>query len=286
MTEPAPMYPRGVYAYFDMIQVWFLYAPSPRRRRWLDQRCPNFELRPHINVPYAWPYELGLQLNYPIPADVLRWLERIGSSSHRVLFNGGEFALDWTFRTEEELCAAEEFVRAHFVKKRSKQKARERGAFYIGGLGDPSRVVVYGDEPCRMTGETLCLHAEWRINGSPALRQAGICLRGLSTFNHHEFWKRRLIFSSLDPARVGQFYNNKIRGTPRRRSYYKMWGSLKYDFNARAGGILLNYVEDGCYVHNVFRTFSSQARPLALMGIRQDYGVTHLLPSISGVPVA
>jgi hypothetical protein len=232
LVTPTPV---AVYAYIDKIGCW-LRDPLCQRDLaglrchcdwlWAEERVAGFnpDLRQH------------LQLYQPRPP-ALAWLAR----RNDLHFNYLENSLDWIFRTEDENDYAGDFLDHHFVKNRHRlQGIRYAGATrYTGPRRARNQLVVYTDRECKLTGETLCTHLDWRIRGSAAIRQAGLSMRDLITLDQHEFWRPRLLLFGVDDlSRLGRKHNNHFWGTKRRRDWIEFYGSLYWNHDARLGRIV------------------------------------------------
>src|SRR4051794_27422526 len=188
-----PPRPKAVYWYIDSLQLWLTKPLSSGQFRSLRSKCGSV----HVwNGPAPWPssYVQRLQLGQP-SLEALQFLSGIIRDAH---LNAVEIALDWVFEDEEALDDAFEFACRHHVKHHHRdqgvrfypgKKGRTR---YSGPRNAPNVLAIYADRPCRITGEFHCLHFDWRIKGSAALRRAGISsVRDLLGFNHGRFWVKR-----------------------------------------------------------------------------------------------
>jgi hypothetical protein len=153
---------------------------------------------------------------------------------------------DWTFNSEEERDAAHEFVGRHHIKRwHGKQRAKvHKGTRYTGQRRVPNKLVTYGDQPCRVSGEIHCLHLEWRLNGARALRRAGITtVSQLLELDHRQFWKERLLLRRVNLEALGRQYNRHVLGKGRRRgpwiAFYGPGKPIRYNYDGRAGYILM-----------------------------------------------
>jgi hypothetical protein len=250
LPRPAPIYPSGIYAYFDKIQARFLEPLSTRQRNRLNNWCALYPLeRP---TEHWWPYAEGFQLKQPMQDDVLPWL---GSLDHdSVLFNAVELALDWTFDSASALDHADEFFKQHVVKRwHGEQDISYVGtSYYSGPRTAPNLITVYTDKICRITGEIYCLHIEWRINGGKALQRAGITLANLPTFDHYAFWKERLLMASVDRTKLGAGASNAFWRTRRRQ-----WIVNGYDYHQATGSVMVGRL-DNRSTQNVIDEYSSR----------------------------
>ena len=67
--------------------------------------------------------------------------------------------------------------------------------FYEGKRGAPNLIAMYADKCSKVTGEVHCVHLDWRISRSYAIRRAGISnVRDLVHFDHRKFWSERFDF--------------------------------------------------------------------------------------------
>jgi hypothetical protein len=272
LPQRAPIYPDGVYSYFDKIQVWFQEPLSTRQRNRLNNWCALYPLEKPTK--YWWPYSEGFQIKQPMKDDVLPWLGSVDNNS--VLFNALEVALDWTFDEASDRDHADEFFDNYAVKKwHGKRRVRfNEDTRYTGPQGAPNLIVSYPDKVCRVTGELFCLHIEWRTNGMSALRRAGITLADLRSFDHRAFWPKRLYMASVDPSKLGRQPCNALRQT-RRREWQADNGWSSVDYHLRTGNIMVQRLENRSTqaVLDAYGTKYPSRRWLV------PFKVSHLLPT-------
>jgi len=93
----------------------------------------------------------------------------------------------------------------------------------------------------RITGEPCC-HVEWRITGRVALKAAGITnVADLLSFDHHEFWQRRLLIAEWDLQKLGRLtyhehLKRRFKGKQKKlANWIEWWGNMRVDmFRQRA----------------------------------------------------
>ena len=117
------------------------------------------------------------------------------------------------------------------------------GTDYFGQRGKHKRIPLYYPDPDKVTGE-VCLHGEDRITGSNHIRQkTGIeTTIDLITFNHPDYWKRRLKFVNASFDRFGRQMQNRARGERRQTAWIKRYGRngrLEYNFDSRLAGLIM-----------------------------------------------
>src|SRR5262249_16841174 len=93
----------------------------------------------------------------------------------------------------------------------------------------PNSIPFYRENHSRITGEGNCLHLEWRGKGARAVRAAGIAVGDLLDFDHHAFWKKRLLLLDGEPELLGKFLRNCSSGKRSR---------VATPDDSKAGGIL------------------------------------------------
>jgi hypothetical protein len=215
--------PTGIYAYNDCLRGWArepftrsdlaylrqqcsdLYAPAPCRRRW--HRDPS--------------EQQYFDLKQPTDA-ALHYLGDRGDH----ISNYSEFALDWNFAEEEESEHAKSFLNQFLVKRwhRASQGIRfvEGETRYTAAQQAATNLVSYADRPSRITGEP-CVHIEFRVRGQRRLERLGIrSAKDFVSFDHHGFWKQRLLLRTIDVERFGRLYNRQVLG---RGPRYGAWGN-------------------------------------------------------------
>ncbi len=275
LPRRAPIYPSDKYAYIDKIQLWLRQPLSPAQRKWLHDHC---KVPPHISdQPAKWnpAYVQRLQIRRPSP-EVLRWLASLGKD--KVCFNAVELALDWTFASAIELHCAKEFFDAHNIQLWHSKKHGVRFAAdtrYLARRGARNVPTDYADKHCRITGELYCLHVEWRINRSEAIKRAGITLAGLATFDHHAFWAKRLVMAAVDVSKLGRLCCNRTQHTRLlQRQATNGWGQ-SFDLHLLTGNIMVHSLRDTS-TQNVIDAYSTK---YPSRGWLLPFKLGHLLPT-------
>jgi hypothetical protein len=234
--------PTEKMSYVDSIQLWLKNPLLPRTRLdWLAAHCDSIDIRQQAK---RWDpsHQVRLQMRRP-RREALQWLATLDG----MVMNYVEIGLDWTFTSEEERDAAQEFIRTHHVKRwhGDQQVTFHKGITrYTAQRRVPNKLVSYADRPSRITGEIYCVHVEWRLNGARALRRAGIAtVSELLKLDHHQFWKERLLLRRVNLEALGRQYNVHVLGKGRRRgpwiAFYGPGKSIRYNFDGRAGYILM-----------------------------------------------
>jgi hypothetical protein len=200
----AQIKPTGIYSYIDKVQVWLKRAMSKSEIANLRKRCGSLHVR---NKPANWNRSFLQRLQICQPqADVL-----IELAVREHLVNHVEVALNWTFANACDWDAAFEVLRMYLIKKyhgaqvirvvsREKDGKRSKGPTWYSGQRwkNPTVIAIYAHRPCKITGEVLCVHTEWRMYGVAALRRGGIhSLRDLVTLDYRKFWQQRLLMAML-----------------------------------------------------------------------------------------
>jgi hypothetical protein len=132
-----------------MITVWLRTPLNEVQLAWLNRRC---RVRLH-NRPAKFDYRLKQRLQLFLPSfEVLQWISRLPF----VHLNRVDLALDWIFDGEAERDEAYELVTRYHVKKYHRDQGIrfvKGGTRYTGPPTAPNNFVMYGDKPCRTTGE-------------------------------------------------------------------------------------------------------------------------------------
>jgi len=257
--------PTGVHAYFDKVQFW-LKVPADRRTLLiLTQNCGrgglHFENKP---APFGRGYGQRIELRQPSP-DALQWL----AERDDVLINRVEIALDYVFESWSARDEAQEFLDFHLIRRwhSKKQKIRlyragkerdsrgrrkpERVATidraqtrYDSGRWSRNGIAIYTERHSRVTGELCCLHLEWRANGRRAVQAAGIkSAEDLLQFDHHEFWKKRLLLVDIDTERLGRIFRNRAEKTRSRAPAFKTdWRGEETNMDRYWGEVIVRSV--------------------------------------------
>ncbi|TAL81017.1 MAG: hypothetical protein EPN75_05610 [Beijerinckiaceae bacterium] len=236
LGKALPIRPCGIYAFIDKAQVW-LKEPLPEADyAWLQSQCACVSPR-WVRARFGRGYCLRLILTQP-SREALCFLNTVDG----LLLNHAEISLDWTFPDENQLAAAYKFACRFFVKRHHRnQGVRFKwNTRYTGGRWQHSNVVaIYPDKHCKLTGEVLCLHFDWRIYGAAALKQHGINNIGqLADLNLRAFWKKHLVLAAIDPGDLGRAHFNKLHATKRRKPWIVQCGRFSFDMDERAAAIL------------------------------------------------
>ncbi|MDR6302563.1 hypothetical protein GGQ85_000239 [Nitrobacter vulgaris] len=275
MTIPHPI---AVHAYIDGMRVWFKRPLAPDEIAWLGQQCravPRDEqyikLRRH---PWPMRFNRSYVERYNIfqPTDeVLRWL----ANRDGVHLSYAEISLDWIFDDEVDKDYADRLFRSIIVKKHHGNQgiSFDKGTRYTAARGAPNQIATYADLPCRITGEEYCLHIDWRISGSEALRRAGIhSANDLINFDYREFWRKRLILREINYSALGRMLWNRGKQQKRRTEWVKTCGPIKYHVDRRRGYIAATALGSTQAVIDRFRKEINVNRCLI------PIDVEHLLP--------
>lgn len=220
-------------------------------------------------------YRQRLQLRLP-SHEALQSLSTLSD----VLLYYVEFALDWIFHTEAKRDEARDLFDKHHLKKwHGRQPLRfVKRTRYTGPRSAPNVLTTYSDRESKITGEVFCLHAEWRIRRSRALRAVGVNgLADLLAFDHRSFWSERLLISALDLRQLGRLHCNTERHTRRRKPWIL---SFRYDVHLRAGTIILNALGS---IQAVIDACSSR---FDVKSCLTSINVRHLLPSSRPGPLS
>jgi hypothetical protein len=243
LTLPRPI---GIYPYFDKMQFWVGWPLNQRTIASLRRQCGKGGLFVADGpAPFAGGFCQRVELRQPSER-ALRWL----AQHNDALINQVEVTLDLVFEYRGNVEEAWDFFHQHLVRRwhrksqeirvvRSAPRDDEPGACgtrYDAGRRVPNRLVLYADDHTRITGELNCLHVEWRLTGLKAVRAAGIeSGQDLSEFDHRAFWRRRLVFYSVDRRRLGLQIRNRQMGARRRSS--KTCRSSAHWMDGRAGEV-------------------------------------------------
>jgi len=231
--------PSAVHAYFDKIQFWL--------RQPLDRALQN-QLRQavgHLHVEDGrarFDPKLVQRGELKQPSEeALHWV----ANRDDACVNIAEMALDFVFDNAGDTDDAYDFLDHHLVRDwhGAKQAIRkhdndQRGTRYDAGRWAPNLIGLYREKDCcRVTGELYCLHLEWRANGAPALRRAGLKTSSdLVGFDHAKFWRRRLkLFEPPSPERLGRLVRNGRRGGSKKGPIvtYRLSGGRSFSFQSR-----------------------------------------------------
>jgi hypothetical protein len=148
--------------------------------------------------------------------EALEWLK----NRNHLYFNGAEEALDWIFDNEEDRDRAYDLVQQTLVKRHHRAEHGVRRVLRTRYTAPPrvkTKIVIYDDRHCRVTGELYCLHIDFRMQGKNSLRQNGIeHVNEIIVLDRRAFWNGRLLLFTFTPRILGQRYSNWRRGTRRR----------------------------------------------------------------------
>jgi hypothetical protein len=205
--------PDAVHRFADLAVVWT--RQNPRR-----DNLAAFRPRPRITDPPRWsPYPIWY-IDFPQPKPDT--LATIASRSHWHLFVT-ELAMDWIYLDPERRAVAWEFYHQHSLQRRHRdavcfdhETRYSRRETTPSGRPTRINIVAYPDRLSKVTGEP-CVHIEARLHGAPVLRDLGIrSADDLIGFDHHAFWRERLLLFELDAARFGRYLINRQCGSRRR----------------------------------------------------------------------
>jgi hypothetical protein len=269
--------PAGIYSYIDKLQVWLRQPLARRNLAWLRGQCGMLQVR---NKPasFDWTYVQRLQLNQPTH-EAIQFLSTVAD----LHLNYVEVALDWTFEDEDDRNAAIALVVRHHVKRWHRDQGIRFVKWvtrYSGPRSAPNVLATYHDKHCRITGELLCVHLEWRIRGVGAARRAGItCLADLLKLDHRRFWQERLLMRSPDPRKLGRMYHSHIAGRGRRRGEWitRIGKSFSYDHHLRTGSTIIHCLESSQAVVDTYR------KKFNVGSCMRNVDVEHLLPHSSSM---
>jgi hypothetical protein len=168
--------------------------------------------------------------------EVLQWV----SNPPDVYLNYVELALDWIFDDKVGRDEADELVARYHVKKyhRDPRIRFFKRTRYTDRRSAPNNFVMYGDKPCRTTGELYCLHLEWRMRRHQNLKRIGIVnVADLLKLDHRAFWEKRLLLATFDLRKLGRMHRNNVRGIPG-RTWLTFFGRMPYDHDLRLGHLI------------------------------------------------
>jgi hypothetical protein len=257
--------PTGVNAYIDKVQVWLKVPADRRTLTKFVQHCGrggmHFEDKP---APFGRGYRQRIELRQP-SSEALQWL----AERDDVLINRVEIALDYIFDSPSARDEAQEFLHFHLIRRwRSKKQhvrlyraSKERDSRgrrkaervheieraqtrYDAGRWSRNGIAIYTEHHSRITGELYCLHLEWRANGMRAVQAAGIrSAADLLHFDHHEFWRKRLLLFDVDIERLGRLFRNQAKKTRSRTPAFKTyWAGLTKNMDRYSGWVIVNGV--------------------------------------------
>lgn len=257
--------PTELHAYFDKVQAWLKFPASRQELKILGQHCgPGGLYFDNKRARFDRNYRQRIEIKQP-SLEALQWLaERDG-----VLVNRIEVTLDYIFDLPAARDDAQEFLNFHLIRRWHSKKQRvrlyrgsqERGSRgkrgveqvheierattrYDAGRWSKNGIALYTERHSRVTGELYCLHLEWRANGARAVQSAGIkSASDLLEFDHHAFWKKRLLLVDVDPERLGRLFRNRPSGLKSRTPIFKTdWAGRQTNMDHYWGAQILKSV--------------------------------------------
>ncbi len=207
--------PKAVYAHFD--ECDFFAPPSsltPDRKRRLEKAGVHIEDLP-IEIDgrtFLRGHRLSCVNPSPETLRLISWTPRVRPRLVAV-------ALDVIYESEH----VARLVTAAYAKTLVQPWGRGDvvtffGTTYTGqreeGQKDPyCLIAVYGDLACKVTGETACVHVEWRFSGLPTLRRTLLgTVEAMREFDFRAFFAGRLPLYTIDFGRLGLTLKNKRSG--------------------------------------------------------------------------
>ena len=259
MTSPhtrVPILPTGIYPYVDKVTVWLKRPLTQTETAWIEAGCRG-KVETKRNGEWIWisdrrgrrrtrvwhrnrAFQQRVQLYQPSN----EVLERL---AHRddVQLTFFEPSLDLIFDNDEDHEEAYQFTCKHHVKRHHRTQkvvfVGEGGCTrYSGPRRAPNVMVVYCDKPSKVTGEYNCLHFDWRIKGSEALRRAGIKSIGdLLKIDWRQFWSERILLGQFNLNRLGQVHRSWYYLKKRLRPRITETGHAPYDADRRTGSTIV-----------------------------------------------
>jgi len=251
--EAVAIYPSDILGYIDRVTMWKrqpLSAPEiaeldrlcrgsldvRRNGEWVPTKAGRLILVSHPDRTLIQRF----QLCQPTP-QALHWAATW--PDHHVTYV--EVSLDWIFATGLEKDEAYEIACEYLVKLHHRDHGirfygKDEKSRYTGPRGAPNVLAVYGDKPCRITGEVCCLHLDWRVSGAAALRRAGLDTIGkLVDLDFRAFWSSRLLMSKMRFEYLGRLVTNACTGSNRRGPWMQPWPhGFVFDVHTRTGQII------------------------------------------------
>ncbi len=130
-----------------------------------------------------------------------------------------EIALDIILPNEQILRKAFAAFKRCFVQLwngKNESIEFDNGGMSTGRRWNGKYVTGYISKPSPVTGEIDCLHIEYRICSTRAVRDIGIAsIADLLAFDFRAFWQKHLVFRDVDIERLGRHSLNKRFGTRR-----------------------------------------------------------------------
>lgn len=226
--------PREGYAHFDKITFRMRKKLTAKQMQLLRNNAESVDQRigrPIRGSDHAW------LLTIVNPCQ--KALEFVARRSD-VFCNYVEAALDIPTRDKASGMQLVDVFDRHFVQPHhhnSETNTQEFGS-YTRGNKPGLRYVWYGDKPSKVSGQA-CLHVEARAHGLPAVRRIGIRdPRDLLTFDHVEFWRKRLNLFTIDHERLGRWHSNKLNKSRRQQPQTIQRGAFRYNVDAGLGRAL------------------------------------------------
>jgi hypothetical protein len=202
--------PLSVVEYFDLIALWLRSPVDARTLDKVSKQCCHLHANTYA-VRRFGNYRQRLEFKQPNDA-ALRWIARRKDG----LVNRVQITLDYIFDTDEARLATRAFLHSHLARRchRNQPVQFYKDEWYDGPRTAPNLITDYLEDHSRITGESCCLHLEWRANGVDAVRAAGI-IRPSNVFryNHRHFWERRMLLYAIDDGRLGRLIRNRTEDT-------------------------------------------------------------------------
>jgi hypothetical protein len=224
-------------------------------------------------------YRQRLELRQPLQT-ALQWV----AERDDALVNRVEITLDYIFDSWSDRDQAQEFLHFHLIRRwrskrqqvrlyRTSKQLDSRGrrtaervyeiedarTRYDSGRWSRNGITVYVENHSRVTGELFCLHLEWRANGLRAVQSAGIkSASDLLEFDHHEFWKKRLLLVDVDSERFGRIVRNRRAGSKSRSPAFKTcWPGRQVNIDRHWGS---RFVRSVGSLQELLDTYRTEAR--------------------------
>jgi hypothetical protein len=217
----------GKYPYFDQVQFWVVKPLDDETYDWLEKQCGLHR----DNRPARFNPRYRQRLNMFQPREqALRWL----AECDHALINGVEVTIDYVLEgvPRKDLW---KFLDRHLIRRwhGRKQHIRvvENVTRYDAWEAAANKIVLYGENHSRITGELNCLHLEWHLDGLNSVRNAGI-RSGLDMleFDHHEFWRKRLLLYDINCERLGRLLRNQASGRRRKTVDMEVWTNKSFKY--------------------------------------------------------
>jgi hypothetical protein len=228
-----PVKPVTVHPYFDRVALWLPERANKPFLAKLRPKCGSLHVG-NDRARFDPKLVQRLELKQPKP-QALRLLAGLPGAH----LNQVEVALDLVFANSRERDRTYEFLAYHLVRRWHGKKQQihihhgKAETRYDAGRSASNSIVLYQEDHSRITGESDCLHVEWRALNQRAVRSAGIeSARDLVGFDFRQFWKKQLLLLTVEPERLGRYFPRQGRKGRRRKSA----------LDHRRGRILLNGV--------------------------------------------